>query len=313
MNRKRLAVGFNSSHHTDLFAFVCPRVVADGERVSSLRFSPSRHVGMGAVVVPSARAFRARGQARRTRARCRRARATRVRARGRGGPARLRRARSEPCAASGVARRPSQRRAVARARGGRARGASGRRGARADAARAAEAPELEDPEDVRRGVQGARRALETRGRPGRRRAPRCARERTGVGARGGPPTAFPPAAETTARARARAPTTRPGTPVRASVRARASTRASRAPPRCSNGRRRRRVATFRPQGRGEKSPLSVGPLTTKLTFSPLFSPPDNTSPSFTSSSSRGELRAHHRLNRRPCARASPSTCSACTA
>ena len=115
---------------------------------------------------------------------------------------------------------------------------------------------------------------------------------------------FPPAAETTeTRARAATPTTRPGTPgSRERPRARIDARVPSPPPRrASNGRRRRRVATFfaPPRARGDEFPLSVGPLTTKLTFSlAFFSPPDNNSPSFAGapSSSRGELReAHHRF------------------
>ena len=78
-----------ASHHTDLFAFVCLKVVADGERgFLPFAFRPrATSARMRAVVVPSARAHSARARSRRDgtrRARCRRrARATRVRARGR--------------------------------------------------------------------------------------------------------------------------------------------------------------------------------------------------------------------------------------
>jgi len=191
----------------------------------------------------------------------------------RGGPARLRRARERaPAPRRGVARRAeSAGRRWPRARGGRARGASGRRGARADAARAAEAAPARargPGGDVRRGVQGARRAFEIEGgaRPGApARAPVRARERTGVGARGGRirQPLFPSRGGDDRDARARRDADDPpGDPRFARAFARAHRRARPSPPPSTRLQRTTpssRGHFFRPpRARGRRVPLSVG-------------------------------------------------------
>ena len=217
-------------------------------RVSSLRFSPSRHVGKDARGRCSlgARAFRARAvEARRHAARAMPPPSARDPGSRPGSFAADPRDFDAPV--SELLRRvEASRDAPSQQAGGGPARAGDARAARADGAgRERTRParprrplhELEDPEgtfDEEFKVRDARSRWRGGRARGRRRAPRCARATDGRWRawRAHPPTAFSLPRRRRPR-RARAPRRRRparGPPVRASVRARASTRASRAPP-----------------------------------------------------------------------------------